>query len=264
MGFRAALALLALAAGPAAAGHPYEALPASTAPLSLQAPLAVGETLEYEIYWGMINVGRSSLRVEKAVRIGTHTALHIVSEARSSSFINNFYKVEDRNEAWLDPETLHSYGYVKRLSEGKYHADEWVLFDAPARRYHGEKRNRKGQVSAFEGTLEYPVIDVLSAIYLIRARGASPGGEIQLDVNTKKNWRMTVKTHKIEKAETPYGRKKCLVVEPMVGEEGLFVAKAGKRMLVWMTQDDLRLPLLLKAEIFIGSITAKLVRRTVR
>ena len=37
--------------------------------------------------------------------IGTRPAVHLVSEARSSSFINNFYKVEDRNEAWLDPET---------------------------------------------------------------------------------------------------------------------------------------------------------------
>jgi hypothetical protein len=49
----------------------------------------------------------------------------------------------------------------------------------------------------------------------------------------------------------------------MAGEEGIFVAKAGKRMLVWITDDEFKLPLMLRAEIFIGSVTAKLVRRTV-
>ena len=49
----------------------------------------------------------------------------------------------------------------------------------------------------------------------------------------------------------------------MAGEEGIFVAKAGKRMLIWLTDDELKLPMMLKAEIFIGSVTAKLVRRTV-
>ncbi len=49
----------------------------------------------------------------------------------------------------------------------------------------------------------------------------------------------------------------------MAGEEGIFVAKAGKRMLVWITEDELKVPMMLKAEIFIGSVTAKLVRRTI-
>ena len=63
--------------------------------------------------------------------------------------------------------------------------------------------------------------------------------------------------------KTDFGKKKCILFEPMVGDEGLFVAKAGRRMLVWITDDELKLPMVLKAEIFIGSITARLVRRTI-
>ena len=85
-----------------------------------------------------------------------------------------------------------------------------------------------------------------------------------MEVNTKKNWRITIKTGKVEKIETPYGKRKCIQVEPMAGEESLFVAKAGHRMLVWVTQDELKLPMVLKAEIFIGSVTARLVRRVVK
>ena len=89
-----------------------------------------------------------------------------------------------------------------------------------------------------------------------------PDSSLEIKVNTKKNWAMTVKVLRAEKAKTGYGKFKCYVVEPRVGDEGLFVPKKGKRMFVWLTDDNLRLPLMLKAEIFIGSITARLVKRT--
>lgn len=262
------LLLLGLAA-PAHAGeklleHPYWSLPVSTAAVSpAAAGLVDGETLEYDIYWGLVYVGRSYLKIEKTVDISSRPAWHIVSEARSGAFINNFYKVADRNDAWMDAENLRSYGYYKKISEGKYFSNEWTVFDYAAKKYYGKKLNRKHQLSEFEGALETPVNDVLSALYRMRTMQLAPGQHIEMDVNTRRNWSFTIKAGKREKISTPYGRKKCLLLEPMAGEEGIFVAKAGKRMLVWITDDELKLPLMLRAEIFIGSVTAKLVRRTV-
>lgn len=259
---------LALAA-PASAGedlleHPYWSLPASTAAAAPgTAGLVSGETLEYDIYWGLIYVGRSYLKIEKTVDISSHPAWHIVSEARSGAFIDNFYKVADRNDSWMDTGTLYSYGYYKKISEGKYFTNEWVVFDGPGKRYYGKKLNRKHQLSEFEGALEGPVNDVLSALYRMRTMQLAPEQRIEMDVNTKRNWRFTIKSDKREKISTPFGKKKCLLLEPMAGEEGIFVAKKGKRMLVWITDDELKLPMMLRAEIFIGSVTAKLVRRTV-
>lgn len=261
------LLLLAALAAPAGASekllrHPYWDLPASTASVS-RAGLTDGETLEYEIYWGLVYVGRSYLRIERTVNISSSPAWHIVSEARSGSFINNFYKVADRNDAWLDAATLQSRGYYKKISEGGYFTNEWAVFDEPARRYYGEKLNNKRSLSSFEGVLVGPVNDVLSALYRMRADQIPSGRRLEVPVNTRRNWTLTIKAGKTEKISTPYGRRKCVLLEPMAGEEGIFVAKAGKRMLIWITEDELRLPLMLKAEIFIGSVTAKLVRRTV-
>ena len=88
-----------------------------------------------------------------------------------------------------------------------------------------------------------------------------PGGSQAITVNTKRNWDMNVKFRKREKESTAYGKFKCILAEPQLGDDGLFVAKQGKKMLVWITDDELHLPLILKAEIFIGSVTAKLVKR---
>lgn len=244
--------------------HPYWELPAAQAPAATAIPgAAAGETLEYDIYWGAIKVGHAFIRIEGAVDISSRPAWHIVSEARSGSFIDKFYKVADRNESWMDAADLHSYGYYKKISEGSHFFNEWVVFDGEGRRYYGARMNRKRQTSTFEGLLEKPVNDVLSAVYRLRAMRLEPGGKVEMDINTKRNWHLSVKAGKREKVSTEYGKHKCILLEPMLGEEGLFVAKAGKRMLVWITDDELKLPMVMKAEIFIGSVTAKLSRRTI-
>lgn len=262
------LALLLALAAPASAApqpltHPYWALEASAPAAASAAGMTEGETLEYDIYWGVIYVGRSYLRIDKTVSISSRPVWHITSEARSGSFIENFYKVEDRNEAWMDAGDFSSHGYYKKISEGKHFVNEWAVFDRPAGKYYGRKLNRKGNLSEFEGLLEGPVNDFLSAVYRLRTMKVAPGETVGMDINSKRNWRLSVVAGKREKISTGYGKKKCILLEPMAGEESLFVAKAGKRMLVWITDDELKLPMMLKAEIFIGSVTAKLVRRTV-
>lgn len=270
MAFKTAALLLLAFCVPASAGgptlsHPFWGLPEYTGNVASPLPgLVKGETLEYDIYWGAIHVGKSYISVPEAVMISSRPVWHIVSEAKSGSFINNFYRVDDRNEAWMDAEDLHSYGYYKRVSEGKFFANEWAVFDGPAKRYYGEKMNRKRQTSAFEGPLEGPVNDIFSAVYRLRAMPVAPGAKVEMDVNTRKNWRLAIKAGKREKITTPYGKRKCILLEPMAGEEGLFVSKAGRRMLVWITDDELKVPMMLKAEIFIGSVTAKLTRRIIK
>ncbi|MDA8132335.1 MAG: DUF3108 domain-containing protein [Elusimicrobia bacterium] len=244
--------------------HPYwaEARPVvgSTAPVN---GITSGETLEYDIYWGLIYVGKSYIRVDSEVSIASRTAWHLISEAKSGSVLNAVYKVADRNESWMDTRDFSSYGYYRKLSEGHYFYNEWVAFDLPGKRFYGQKMNRKREVSAFEGPLYHPVNDYLSAVFRLRVMRLAPGETLEMDVNTKKNWRLSIKAGKREKISTPYGKKKCILLEPKAGEESLFVSKAGRSMLIWITDDELKLPMMLKAEIFIGSVTAKLVRRTV-
>jgi len=263
--------LLALSAAPLRAeekpeylSHPYSALEASVVPDT--APVIKGwykEYLEYEIYWGFMNVGSAYLQIDKTVTIDGRPAYHIVSGAKSSAFIRTFYTVSDVNESWLDLAGLYSRGYYKKIQEGGYFTNEWVIFDNDAKTFRGEKMNKKRVISPVNGVLPGPVNDVLSALYLVRTMDLKPEGSQAITVNTKRNWDMAVKFRKREKESTAYGKFKCILVEPQLGDDGLFVAKQGKKMLVWITDDELHLPLILKAEIFIGSVTAKLVKRRV-
>jgi len=107
----------------------------------------LGETLEYDISWGLITVGRARLKIDKLVTIEGRPVYHIISTSKSTSFINNFYHVDDINEAWLDASDMKSFGYYKKLQEGGYFLNEWTLFDMAAKSFHGEKmklQNLKG------------------------------------------------------------------------------------------------------------------------
>ncbi|MCK4936010.1 MAG: DUF3108 domain-containing protein [Elusimicrobiales bacterium] len=219
------------------------------------------ERLEYKISWGVMKVGKSFLQIDKAVLIGGNTAYHILSRARSAGIAKTFYRVRDINESWPDVNFNRSYGYLKKLQEGNYFYNEWLVFDYKKMAYYGEKLNKKNIIRKIGEKLLRDVHDVLSSLYYFRTMKLEPGKDMLVNMNTKKDWQLTLRVLKRKKIKTPFGKRKCILVEPGVGNEGIFVPKKGKKMYVWLTDDEERIPVMLIAEIFIGSIKAKLVKR---
>ena len=64
-----------------------------------------GEDLLFQIRWGVITGGYATLSVPSIDRIDGKSAYHILSEARSTGMVDTFYRVRDKNEAWLDTAT---------------------------------------------------------------------------------------------------------------------------------------------------------------
>jgi len=65
-----------------------------------------------------------------------------------------------------------------------------------------------------------------------------------------------VLVHGREKVEVPAGSFSCLIIEPVLKGEGLFQQKG--RLRIWVTDDERKLPVLMKTEILIGTIDVKL------
>lgn len=268
MEFKFFLFLAATLFFPAAAGagrgelfHPYRELTEVKIATSATNSGFLGEKLLYEISWSFLTVGKASMEIDKAALINGATTYHIISKAESTSVIDYFFHVEDTNEAWISPDFAKSYGYLKKLREGDYFHDECVIFNYEAARYYGKKMDRKGRTEDFTGELPEKVLDVLSSLYHIRVRDIRGKKEIFVNVNTRKNWRMKIRFLGTETVKTDFGKRKCVKVEPLVGDKGIFVPRKGKSMYVWISDDEERLPIKLEAEIFIGSIKAELVKK---
>lgn len=228
------------------------AVPADAKPLT-----AFPEKLVYDVSWGVIGVGGATLEVEDVVDFNGKPAYHVVSRATSNKFCDGFYKVRDLNESWIDARTLASLGYSKQLREGKYFRDEWVLFDAG--RWVAKWAGRDGNFTVAAGTKPLTAQDILSAMYYIRGKPLVVGQDLVLDVNTRQNWPLVVKVLRKEQVKTPAGRFEAYVVEPTLRHEGLFIQK-GNRLQIWLSDDPKRVPVLMKVEVFFGSITARLAK----
>ena len=229
-------------------------LPSTTGYQSLT---AFPEKLFYDVAWGILGVGQATLEVEDLVEFNGRPAYHVASRAISNHFCDGFYKVRDLNESWMDARTLSSLGYSKKLREGRFFRDEWVLNSDG--RWVGKWAGRDGNYSVATGTAPVGVQDVLSAMYFLRGKPLSPGAEIVLDVNTRQNWPLVVRVVKKEPVTTPAGRFDAYLIEPALRQEGLFLQK-GNRLRIWLSDDPKRVPVMMKVDVFFGSITARLAK----
>lgn len=215
------------------------------------------EKLVLQVSWGLLTVGEATLGVDKIVTFNGRAAYHIVSEARSNSFCDTFFPVRDLNESWLDARTLTSLGYSKKLREGRFFRDEWVLYDRDAGTFVARRTDRDGRFAVRTGTIPAQVQDILSSVYFVRSRELKDGGQVVVDVNTPDNWPLVVKVTEREKVKTPAGEFASVLVEPAMRREGLFVQK-GKRLRLWLSDDAAKRPLMMKVEVFFGHVTAVL------
>ncbi len=215
------------------------------------------EKLVFSMSWGLLSVGEATLAVDKIVMFNGRPAYHLVSEARSNSFCDTFYVVRDLNESWVDARTLTSLGYSKKVREGQFFRDDWVLYDRDAGTFVNRRVSKDGSFTVRTGTIPAQVQDILSSIYYTRAQPLPDGAEVKVNVNTPDNWPLIIKVMKRESVKVPRGRFASIIVEPAMAREGIFVQK-GKRLRLWFSDDPQRRMLMMKAEVFFGNVTASL------
>ncbi len=217
-----------------------------------------GEQLKYGLYYSFVKVGTAYIKNRGLVDVNGHPAYLIQTSAFSASVIDSVFKVRDINLSWLDARNFYSLGYSQSLREGRYQRDEWVLFDYTANTYRGEVVKKSG-TRAFSGALNVPVLDMLTSLYFVRGQNLQDGKDVVFDIiNREEQYPLVVKVIGRETVKTSAGKFKCVIVEPQFRGEGIFVSK-GKSLQVWLTDDERKLPVKMKTEVFIGSVSAELL-----
>jgi hypothetical protein len=211
------------------------------------APLLIdGESLEFQIRYGSMPAGHARLHVESCEGPGGEL-YRITSVARSNDFISIFFEVDDRVVTEVDAVTFQTRRFEKDLREGPF--EKHVVFTCDP---EGVVRSGEKCLYAKPGTR-----DVLSALYYVRGKDLEVGEELDIETfDNGKIYSARVKVIGEERVSTPAGDFDCLVIEPEV-EEGIF-SKTG-RLVIWVTDDALKMPVLIKSKVSVGSFVAELV-----
>jgi len=218
-----------------------------------------GERLDFEIRYGFISAGNASL----LTRAGSDSSrIEFLTLAQNNGIFETIYPVRDTVSTMVLRKGFAPEVFRKVIHEGGYNARSRIAFDWPKKKAHltdsvfwdnGALRSHSD--TTVEVNDGYHCI--ISAFYMVRTLALQPGKEWYFQaVSGKKKYKMRVVCYGRETITVPAGTFKCLVVEPMLDGDGLFQAKG--KLVIWLSDDERRLPVLMKSKIAVGSIRAEL------
>jgi hypothetical protein len=211
----------------------------------------MGETLDYGINWGIISVGSAHVTTEWIAE-GGRSLIAIRLRTKSNSFLSTIYPVDDFLEAIIDPETFLPVRFTKKLSEGRYRADETTTFDHKNLKAVWTSR-RNGKVEEY--TIDPDTRDIVTFMYFMRRKQFEPETVNKYRVMADdKVYDLVVKAQDVDMIKLDhFGKLPCLRFEPEAKFGGLFVRKG--RMWMWVSQDKRRIATKISAQVPVASIT---------
>ena len=217
-------------------------------------PFKEGEWLRFELHYGALTAGYSSLEVKK----DTTSDMYLVEgKGWTVGMFKWFFKVDDNYTTYLDRETLMPEYFKRYVDEGGYIIKREIDFkrDIDSAIVYDFKRDTDTTIAitALSG-------DMISSFYYARTFSAE-----ELKVNDllpfdvfmdEEIFKFDLKFLGREIIDTKFGKIKCLKFSPRV--QGGRVFKDDESVLLWVTDDRNKIPIRIKSALKVGSIKVDL------
>lgn len=223
--------------------------------LTSRLPFNSGEKLTYDISWSdIIQAGTAVMEVREETEPSGRAVYHIVSTAHSTGLVAKFYTVSDRIDSIIDARSLHPFIFRLDQTHGSRHKLREMVFN-PEQGTVTVSSNGKQESFPVPDDVQ----DSLSSLYFVRTkRDFSIGKPLRVDVHEDgKTWAVEIQTLGREKLKTKFGELDTIKVKTYPRYDGVFQNKG--EIYIWFTDDDRKIPVLMKSTISIGSIVATLV-----
>jgi hypothetical protein len=214
-----------------------------------------GEKITYKIYYTLAGafVGAGEATFHTVLeKLNGKAVYHITGEGSTYSFYDNFYKVKDRYETYIDTTSLQPYKFIRNVYEGGNKKYENVTFDKAI-----------NTAVTNDGVFKVPscIQDVLSAIYYARNIDFSklnPGDKVPFEMFLDNRvYPLYIRYMGREIIKTRYGKFRSIKFKPLLIKGTIF--EGGEKMTVWASDDANHIPLRVESPIAIGSIKADMM-----
>lgn len=221
-----------------------------------------GETVVYtaSYNWGpvWIDAGLVTFRVNSVNHEGT-PAFHLKATGKTFASYDLLFKVRDYYESWIDQKTMQPLAFKRHIYEGGYSLLNTLQFDYPRNRVISATRSQNNpQRNDTLGT-RYCGFDMLSAIYYTRTLDfgtMKPGAMQHVPVLIDDAWYdIYIRMIGRETVESKEGRQyRCLKFAAKMVHGTIF--KGDEDVIVWVTDDDNKIPVYVEAKIIVGTVKA--------
>jgi hypothetical protein len=222
-------------------------------------PFTYGEELFFEVSYGWVNLAEGRLLVGKNPII-ENAQPHFKIDAFGNTIgaATLFGKVNDNWGTHLNTQSLLPRLSYRYIEEGRYRRNEKIYFDQQNKKatlelYDRENKNIKEvKVFSLPGTVQ----DLVSGFYYLRTLDLSDmrkGQEILIrGFFDKEIYNLKLIFEGTETLETSLGRKETYLFSPQIPKNSLF--RGEYPLKVWITKDAHKIPVKIKANLFIGSL----------
>lgn len=208
------------------------------------------EFINYKVFYTLagvyIGAGEANFTVNLE-RMNNKPVYHVIGEGHTFSFYDNFFRVRDKYETYIDTTTLQPYKFIRVVDEGGYKKNENVTFNQVA-----------NTAVTNAGVFKVPdcIQDVVSSLYFVR----------NIDFNKYKKedkipftifldnevYNLYVRYLGKETIKTKYGKFRAIKFKPLLIKGTIF--EGGEKMTVWVSDDANHLPLRVESPISVGSV----------
>ncbi|HEY2649905.1 MAG TPA: DUF3108 domain-containing protein [Puia sp.] len=209
-----------------------------------------GESITFKVYYTLAGVyiaaGEATFTVALE-ELGGKPVYHVTGAGKNYSFLDNFFKVRDKYESYIDTATLQPLKFIRNVSEGSYRKYENVSFNKTA---HTAITN--------SGVFKTPdcIQDVLSTMYYARNIDfdkMKPGDKIPFSMFLDNQvYDLYIRYVGKETIKTKYGKFRAIKIKPLLIKGTIF--EGGEKMTVWISDDANHIPVRVESPISVGSV----------
>jgi len=216
----------------------------------------IGEKLTFELSYGLIKAGNSTIEINSTVYQDSIDCVEISSLSKTNKFFDKIYKVRDRiNSVWDSNENL-SYRFSKKLHEGNYRQNR-IHYYYPNQNLtvymKKDKKATKYKTKSFE--IPKHTHDILSAFYWARNQELVVGDTLYANITVDgKSYVAGLFVKNLDTIPTIYGDRECVIIEPMLKGDSIF--KQTGKILIWLSNDKWKIPMKIESKIVFGSFKA--------
>ena len=217
----------------------------------------VGEWFKFRIHYGIIDAGFATLEIKEAIK-DNKKVFHAVGKGYTVGMAKMFFKVDDNYESYFDKLTSKPYQYVRKIDEGGYTKNQEGFFNQETNKIlvKDYKNNTEKTINVTEN-----VQDIVSTFYFLRNHPAVDKIKINEYISVDMFFDDEITKFKLkfigrQDIDTKFGTVPCMIFRPLVQSGRVF--KEQESLTVWITDDDNKIPVRIKANLAVGSLKADL------
>lgn len=228
----------------------------------LPVSFSLGEQLKFRLHYGFITAGEAVMDIEPSIGTYEDKPVYKVNvTGKSTGAFDVFIRIRNTYKSYIDTATLTPLMFYRNVEEGNYRRQESTFFDQSNQMAKVEIRDpgKLPEVKTYE--VKPNVQDLISGYFYLRNvdfNSISPGTVVGVDAFFEdKSYDFRVRYLGKETIKTAVGKVKAIKMVPVMPDNKLF--KGGESIKVWISDDLNKVPLKVKAEMFVGAVEVDLI-----